>query len=134
MTIAHVALCTTNALPEIDTVNGPPDGAPEWPHCTNICQGNRNDRVCPLMTQYQCFRCNRVVAYLIHGLRSGIKRRFYGETKIIHMWPNFQDESHIYCSDCARACFPNLEKSLGKTVEKAWKEIRNYDHVTDTDI
>lgn len=134
MSLEHVVHCTSKPLPEIDTVNGPPDGSPDWPHCVPVCSRNRNDRVCPLLTQYQCHRCKRVLAYLVHGMRSGIKRRVYGETRILHLWPSFSDTESIFCTECARARYPNVERVMGKSFEQAWKDIRNYDHVTDTDI
>ena len=79
-----------------------------------------------------CRDCKRVVAYLTHGLNSTIKRRFYGESRITHLWPSFEDGDHVFCSECARRRYPNIERATGKSFEKMWKDARDYDHTGDT--
>lgn len=128
----HMAATRSTPLPEIDLVSGPLPGSAKWPYCTHLCERERNDRVCPLITQYCCASCRRIVAYLTHGLNSRIKRRFYGETKITHLWPSFSDEDSLYCAGCARQKYPNIEAAVGKSFEAMWKVNRNYDHTADT--
>ena len=127
-----VTKVVTHSLPDLDIVEGPPSGTPEWPYCTEHCVRYRNESACPLLTQFSCHSCGRVLAYLIHGLKSSVKRRYYGSPRITHMWPNFQDEEHIYCNLCARARYPKTESILGKTFEQLWTECRNYDHISET--
>ena len=134
MSFPHLAATVSTPIPIIDVVAGPnrsDPGIKEWPHCVGQCAGNRSDRSCPLLTQYKCLTCNRTLAYITHGLKTSVKRRFYAETKIIHLWPSFQDEEHVYCTDCARVKYPTAEKVLGRKLELAWRDVRNYDHIAE---
>jgi hypothetical protein len=85
--------------------------------------------VCPHLSEYQCKKCKKAVAYLMHGIRTGVKRRFHGETKILHIWPNFQTQDAIYCVGCAGTEYPNIEGITGYTFMDLWKGRRDYDHV-----
>lgn len=134
MSFAHLVNSVSAPIPIIDVVAGPDrndENLQEWPHCVEKCQGSRSDRSCPLLTQYKCHTCSRCLAYLVHGLKTSVKRRFYAETKIIHLWPSFQDEEHVYCVDCARIKHPTAEQVLGKRLELVWKDVRNYDHIAE---
>ena len=125
-----VARSCNTKIPLVDPTSVPGDGVDLlWPHCTGVCVGSRSDRACPLITQYTCKQCNRVVAYLIHGLRADIKRRFYGETKVIHLWPNFQDDKYLYCVDCANKRYPKMESTLKMPLLEAWRKRRDFDHI-----
>ena len=125
-----VAAVLTTRIPDIDPTTVPSDDVKTiWPHCTDTCHGSRNHRACPLLTQFKCANCGRVLAYMVHGLRADIKRRFYAETRITHLWPNFQDDRHIYCVDCAQFKYPNMETTLKLPLLEVWKRRRDFDHI-----
>ena len=127
----HVINSRTNNIPDVGPVFPVPDNAPEWRFCVKACEKHRSDRACPLMTSYLCSRCPQpyLLAYLIHGLNSRIKRRFYGDAKVIHIRPNFQTGDRIFCCKCARIAFPGIERRLGKTFEQLWRARRDFDHI-----
>ena len=125
-----VSAASVGKLPIIDPVHVPGDHVTAlWPHCTEVCVGSRNYRACPLITQYRCSTCHRVLAYLIHGLRADIKRRFHGETKVLHLWPNFSDDKSVYCIECAAKRYPTREKDTGVSFLEEWRKRRDMDHI-----
>lgn len=127
-----VAETRSDALPVVDASAVPGDDVREpWPFCTELCRGSRNERACPLITQYVCCRCRRVTAYLVHGLRAECKRRFFGNAKILHLWPSFEAGNRTFCNSCALSEHPRAEAVIGESLEEAWRKRRDFDHINE---
>ena len=125
-----VARVSHSPLPLVQPWLDPDGDEAPWPHCSkDTCPGSRNERACPLLTQYRCQKCARVLAYLTHGLRADVRRRFYGETRVMHLWPNMCDGSRLLCTKCFRSEYPGTEAALGHSLEEAWRRRRDFDHI-----